>query len=44
VVLPLAALALPASTAFELAKLADLHDRGVITDAEFAQRKDDIQG
>ena len=34
----------PASTAFELAKLADLHDRGVITDAEFAQRKDNIQG
>jgi hypothetical protein len=31
-------------TAFELAKLADLHDRGVITDAEFAQRKDNIQG
>jgi len=34
----------PTSTAFELAKLADLHDRGVITDAEFAQRKEKIQG
>ena len=32
------------SSEFELAKLADLHDRGVITDAEFAQRKDTIQG
>jgi hypothetical protein len=30
----------PTSTAFELAKLADLHDRGAITDAEFEQRKD----
>jgi hypothetical protein len=29
---------------FELAKLADLHDRGVITDAEFEQRKEEIQG
>ena len=28
---------------FELAKLADLHDRGVITDAEFAQRKEEIR-
>ena len=32
------------SSEFELAKLAGLHDRGVITDAEFAQRKDTIQG
>ena len=32
------------SSEFEFAKLADLHDRGVITDAEFAQRKDTIQG
>jgi len=32
----------PTSSAFELAKLADLHDRGVITDAEFAQRKEKI--
>ena len=32
------------SSEFELAKLADLRDRGVITDAEFAQRKDTIQG
>ena len=32
------------SPAFELAKLADLHDRGVITDAEFEQRKEEIQG
>jgi Short C-terminal domain/Phospholipase_D-nuclease N-terminal len=31
------------SPAFELAKLADLHDRGVITDAEFEQRKERIQ-
>jgi hypothetical protein len=31
------------SSAFELAKLADLHSRGVITDAEFDQRKDEIQ-
>lgn len=34
----------PTSPAFELAKLADLHDRGVITDAEFAQRKEQVQG
>ena len=32
------------SAEFELAKLADLHDRGVITDAEFEQRKEEIQG
>ena len=32
------------SNEFELAKLADLHSRGVITDAEFEQRKDKIQG
>ena len=31
------------STEFELAKLADLHDRGVITDAEFARRKEKLQ-
>ena len=31
------------SSEFELAKLADLHDRGVITDAEFAQRKEEIR-
>ena len=31
------------SAEFELAKLADLHDRGVITDAEFEQRKEEIQ-
>ena len=30
-------------SAFELAKLADLHDRGLITDAEFEQRKEQIQ-
>ena len=29
---------------FELAKLADLHSRGVITDAEFEQRKEKLQG
>jgi membrane protein implicated in regulation of membrane protease activity len=29
----------PASTADQLAKLADLHDRGVITDAEFDREK-----
>jgi hypothetical protein len=32
------------SSEFELAKLADLHNRGVITDAEFAQRKDTMPG
>ena len=32
------------STEFELAKLADLHNRGVITDAEFEQRKDKMPG
>ena len=32
------------SAEFELAKLADLHNRGVITDAEFEQRTDKIQG
>ena len=32
------------SSEFELAKLTDLHNRGVITDAEFAQRKDTIEG
>jgi Short C-terminal domain/Phospholipase_D-nuclease N-terminal len=30
------------SSAFELSKLSDLHDRGVITDAEFAQGKEKI--
>ena len=30
------------SNAFELSKLADLHDRGVITDAEFQQGKERI--
>lgn len=30
------------STAGELSKLADLHDRGVITDDEFAHQKDKI--
>lgn len=30
------------SSAFELSKLADLHDRGVITDAEFQQGKEKI--
>jgi hypothetical protein len=29
----------PASTADEVAKLADLHDRGVLTDAEFNTKK-----
>ena len=33
----------PTSTAFEFAKLTDLHDRGVITDAEFARRKKKLQ-
>jgi Short C-terminal domain/Phospholipase_D-nuclease N-terminal len=32
------------SSAFELSKLADLHDRGVISDAEFAQEKEKILG
>jgi Phospholipase_D-nuclease N-terminal len=32
------------SSEFEVAKLADLHNRGVITGAEFEQRKDNIQG
>jgi Short C-terminal domain/Phospholipase_D-nuclease N-terminal len=32
------------TTTFELAKLTDLHSRGVITDAEFEQRKEEIQG
>jgi Short C-terminal domain/Phospholipase_D-nuclease N-terminal len=31
-----------ASSAFELSKLADLHDRGVINDAEFEQKKEEI--
>ena len=31
-----------ASSAFELSKLADLHDRGVINDAEFKQKKEAI--
>jgi Short C-terminal domain/Phospholipase_D-nuclease N-terminal len=30
------------SSAFELSKLADLHDRGVITDAEFQRQKEQI--
>ena len=30
------------SSAFELSKLADLHDRGVINDAEFKQKKEAI--
>ena len=30
------------SSAFELSKLADLHNRGVITDAEFEQGKEKI--
>ena len=30
------------SSAFELSKLADLHDRGVIDDAEFKQKKEEI--
>jgi hypothetical protein len=30
------------STAFELSKLADLHDRGVLTDAEFEREKQKI--
>jgi len=30
------------SSAFELSKLSDLHDRGVITDAEFQQGKEKI--
>ena len=30
------------SSAFELSKLADLHDRGVINDAEFKQKKEEI--
>jgi len=30
------------STSSELAKLADLHDRGVITDAEFEREKQKI--
>lgn len=30
------------STAFELSKLADLHDRGVLTDAEFEREKGKI--
>jgi hypothetical protein len=30
------------SSAFELSKLADLHARGVINDAEFEQKKEEI--
>ena len=30
------------STAFQLSKLADLHDRGVLTDAEFEREKQKI--
>jgi len=30
------------SSVFELSKLADLHDRGVINDAEFKQKKEEI--
>jgi len=30
------------TTAFQLSKLADLHDRGVITDAEFEREKQKI--
>ena len=30
------------SSAFELSKLADLHDRGAINDAEFKQKKEEI--
>jgi hypothetical protein len=30
------------SSAFELSRLADLHDRGVINDAEFARKKEEI--
>ena len=32
----------PASTADELTKLADLRDRGVITEADFQQGKDKV--
>jgi hypothetical protein len=32
------------SSAFELSKLSDLHDRGVISDAEFEQEKEKILG
>ena len=32
------------SSAFELSKLADLHDRGVISDADFAREKEKILG
>jgi Short C-terminal domain/Phospholipase_D-nuclease N-terminal len=31
------------SPTFELAKLADLHNRGVITDAEFERRREEIR-
>lgn len=36
--------AAPSSTADELAKLAGLHDRGVLTDQEFSQQKAALLG
>jgi Short C-terminal domain/Phospholipase_D-nuclease N-terminal len=34
--------AAPSSSAYDLSKLSDLHDRGVITDAEFERGKEKI--